>query len=79
MADPEELVVFMKLQFGVEETVIPGVLASRGIPVVLSEHHPARQRRYVELKVPASRLEEARRALEDAKRVGELMDDESHE
>jgi hypothetical protein len=79
MPDSEELVVFMKLKFGVEETVIPGVLASRGIPVVLSEHHPARQRRYAELKIPASRLDEARCALEDAKRLGELMDDETHE
>jgi hypothetical protein len=79
VSDSEELVVFLKLKFGVEEKVIPGVLASRGIPVVLSEYHPARQGRYVELKVPASRLEEARRALEDAKRVGEFMDDETHE
>lgn len=79
MPDSEELVVFMKLEFGVEETVIPGVLASRGIPVVLSEQHPAHQRRYVEIKVPASRLEAARLALEDAKRVGELMDQETDE
>ena len=79
MSDPEEFVIFMKVERGVEETLIPGVLASRGIPVILSEQHPARQRWYVEIKVPASRLEEARRALEDAKKVGELMDQEPDE
>ena len=77
--DSEELVVFMKLERGVEETLIPGVLTSRGIPVVLSEQHPARQPWYVEIKVPASRLEDARRALEDAKQVGKLMDQETDE
>jgi hypothetical protein len=76
MADSEDLVVFMKLEFGVDETVIPGVLASRGIPVFLTERYRARLGSYVEIKVPAARLEDARRALEDAKRVGELMDQE---
>jgi hypothetical protein len=69
----------MRLTFGLEETVIPGVLASRGIPVVLSEHRPAHQARYVEIMVPASRLEEARLALADAKRIGKLMDQETGE
>jgi hypothetical protein len=75
--DPEELVVFMKLERGVEEALIPGVLAGRGIPVVLSEQHPAHQRWHVEIKVHASHIEEARRALEDARQVGELMDQET--
>jgi hypothetical protein len=75
--DPEELVVFMKLERGVETALIPGVLASRDIPVVLSEQHPAHQRWHVEIKVPASRIEEARRALEDAKQFGDLMDQET--
>jgi len=63
MHDSEEFVVFMTLEFGVDETVIPGVLASRGIPVFLTERYVARQRRYVEIKVPAARMEDARRAL----------------
>jgi len=68
--DQEELVVFMTLPFGVEESIIPGVLASRGIPVHVSERYLARQGRYVEIQVPASRLDDARRALDEAKRVG---------
>jgi hypothetical protein len=79
MPDSEDFVVFMKLKFGVDETIIPGVLASRGIPVFLTERYMARQGQYVEIKVPAERLEDARRALEDAKRVGDLMDQESDE
>jgi hypothetical protein len=73
MSNPEELVVFMTLPYGVEESIIPGVLASRGIPVQVSERYLARQGRYVEIQVPASRLEDARRALDDAKRVGERL------
>jgi hypothetical protein len=73
MSDPEELVVFMTLPLGVDESIIPGVLASRGIPVHLSERRLARQGRYVEIQVPASRLEDAQRALDDAKRIGEQL------
>jgi hypothetical protein len=76
MSDSEELVVLMTLERGVEETVIPGVLASRDIPFVLFDHHPARQSWYVEIKVPASRLEDARRALDDAKQVGRTIEPE---
>jgi hypothetical protein len=35
MPDSEELVVFMTLERGVQEMLIPGVLVSRGIPFVL--------------------------------------------
>ena len=77
MSDSEELVVFMTLDRGVEESLIPGVLASRGIPFVLFDQHPGHQGWYVEIKVPASRLEDARRAIEDAKKVGKLLDRES--
>ena len=73
MSHQEELVVFMTLPFGVDESIIPGVLASRGIPVHLSERYLARQGRYVESQVPASRLEDTRRALDDARRVGEQL------
>jgi len=73
MLDHEQLVVFMTLPFGVEESIIPGVLASRGIPVHLSERFLARQGRYVEIQVPASRLADARQALDDAKRVGKQL------
>jgi hypothetical protein len=71
MPNPDELVVFMTLPVGVDESIIPGVLASRGIPFKLLERYLARQGRYVEIQVPASRLEDARQALDDAKRVGE--------
>jgi hypothetical protein len=74
MPDHEALVVFMTLPFGVEESIIPGVLASRGIPVHLSERFLARQGRYVEIQVPASRLADARQALDDAKRVGKQLE-----
>jgi len=60
----------MTLERGVEETLIPGVLASRGIPFQLFEQHSAHQRWYVEIKVPRSRLEDARRALADASKLG---------
>jgi len=76
MSDPEELVLLMTLPFGVEESIIPGVLRSRGIPVFLSEGYLARQGRYVEIRVPASRVEDARRALDDAKRVGKQLESE---
>jgi hypothetical protein len=33
----------------------------------------ARQGRYVEIKVPAERLEDAQRAPEDPRRIGHLM------
>jgi hypothetical protein len=74
MSHREELVVFLTLPLGVEESIIPGVLASRGIPVHLSERYLARQGRYVEIQVPASRLQDARQALDDAKRVGEQLE-----
>lgn len=74
LANPDELVIFMTLPVGVDELIIPGVLASRDIPVHLTERYLARQGRYVEIRVPASRLEDARRALDDAKRVGENLD-----
>lgn len=70
MSNSEEMVTLMTLPWGVEETIIPGVLASRGIRVNLVERYLARQGRYVEIQVPASSLEDARRALEDAKKVG---------
>jgi hypothetical protein len=73
MSDEEKFVVFMTLPRGVDESIIPGVLASRGIPVYLSERYLARQGRYVEIQVPASRLEDARQALDDAKQVGEQL------
>lgn len=73
MSNPEELVIFMTLPFGVEESIIPGVLASRQIPVYVTERYLARQGRYVEIKVRASRLEDARRALDDAERTGEQL------
>jgi hypothetical protein len=77
MSTPEEFVVFITLPVGVDESIIPGVLASRGIPVHLSERYLARQGRYVEIRVPASRLEDARRALDDARKVGDQMESPS--
>jgi hypothetical protein len=43
MPNPDELVVFMALPVGVGESIIPGVLASRGIPFKLSERYLARR------------------------------------
>ena len=77
MTNPDELVLFTTLRQGVDELIIPSVLASRDIPVHLTERYFARQGRYVEIRVPASRLEDARRALDDAKRVGENLTSES--
>ena len=74
MPNQEELAVFITLPFGVEESIIPGVLASRGIPVHLSERFLARQGRYVEIQVPASRLHDARQALDDAKPIGDQLE-----
>jgi len=73
MSNPDELVVFMTFPVGVDESIIPGVLASRGIPFNLSERYLARQGRYVEILVPASRLEDARKALDEAKQVGKQL------
>jgi len=73
MANPDELVLFMTLR-GVDALIIPGVLASRDIPVHLTERYFARQGRSLEIRVPTSRLEDAKRALDDAKRVGEKLD-----
>ena len=77
MSNPDELVIFMTLPVGVDELIIPGVLASRDIPVQLTERYFARQGRYVEIRVPASRLEDAKRALDDAKKVGESLDSDA--
>jgi hypothetical protein len=79
MSNQEELIVFMTLPFGVDESIITGVLTSRDIPVYLSERYLARRGRCVEIQVPASRLEDARRALEDAKRVGQQLKSESED
>ncbi|HET9280956.1 MAG TPA: hypothetical protein VFR24_03235, partial [Candidatus Angelobacter sp.] len=79
MSNPDELVVFMTVPYGVDESIIPGVLASRGIPVYLSERYLARQGQYVVIQVPASRLEEARRALEEAKMVGDQLKPDTEE
>jgi hypothetical protein len=73
MADSNELVVFMTLPQGVEEAIIPGVLASRNVPFVLVDRYLAHQGQYVEVQVPASRLKDARQALADAKKVGKVL------
>lgn len=49
MALSEELITFVTLPFGIEESIIPGVLASRGIPVYMSERYLAHLGRYVEM------------------------------
>lgn len=74
MSNSEELVIFMRLELGVEQTLIPGVLASSGVPFTLLEQH---RERYVLIMVPASRLEQAQRAVDDAKELGKLLKEES--
>jgi len=73
MFKPDELVLFMTLRGG-DALIIPGVLTSRDIPIHLTERYFARQGRSLEIRVPASRIEDAKRALEDAKQVGEQLD-----
>jgi hypothetical protein len=73
MSDSKELVVFMTLPRGVEQAIIPGVLASRNIPFVLVDRYLAHLGSNVEIQVPASRLEDARQALADAKKVGKVL------
>ena len=77
MPDSDELDVFTALKYGVEDTVIPEVLTSWGIPFVRVDHRPAHQQWFVEIKVPRSRLEGARRALDHARHIGELLNDDS--
>jgi hypothetical protein len=77
MSNSEEFTAFMTLPFGVEQSIIPGVLASRGIPFRLFERFLAHQGRSLEIQVPASRLDDARQALNDAKQVGEQLHPES--
>jgi hypothetical protein len=69
MSNPDELVLLMTLR-GVDALIIPGVLESRDIPVHLTERYFARQGRSLEIRVPVSRVEDAKRALDDARRVG---------
>lgn len=77
LSNSDELVLFMTLPIGVDELIIPGVLTSRDIPIHLTERYYARQGRYLEIWVPASRLEDARLALDDAKRVGEKLNSDT--
>ena len=56
MSNPEELVVFMTLPFGVDEFIIPGVRTSRGIRVYLSERFLAHQDLTVVVQVISSEL-----------------------
>lgn len=77
MAGTDELILFMTVPFGIEELIIPGVLSSRDIPFHLTERFLARLGRYAEIRVRASRLEDAMRALEEAKRVGEKQDSDT--
>src|SRR5262245_4262006 len=73
LSDQDELVLFITVR-DFDELIIPGVLTSRDIPIHLTERYFARQGRSLEIRVPASRLEDAKRALDDAKQVGEKLD-----
>jgi hypothetical protein len=75
MPDSESAVIFMILPLGgIDEALIPSVLASRGVPHVVVERFRARLGSYVEIQVPASHLDEARQALKDAIDVGQNLD-----
>ncbi|MGA8555409.1 MAG: hypothetical protein WB630_13405 [Candidatus Acidiferrales bacterium] len=56
MSNQEEFVTFMTLPFGIDESIIPGVLASRGIPVHLVEQYLARQGPMSRFKFPLRAL-----------------------
>lgn len=73
MLDPECYVKFMTLLSPVDEAVIPGVLSSYGVPHLAIERFVGRGGRYIEIQVPASHLDDARRALEDATNAGKQM------
>jgi len=71
VSDSDELAIFDFSDLDVEPVLVPGILSSRNIPFETAERYTAYPRgNYTQILVPASRLADARRALEDAKGSG---------
>jgi hypothetical protein len=69
--DDDELVVFRTCYSALESGLIRGVLESNDIPYLVSDGDYYGMSPYI--KVPASRVEDAERALEEARKMGEQM------
>ena len=67
----DELVVFRTCESELEAGLIRGVLASNDIPYFVSGTDYYNMSSTI--KVPASRVEDAERALEEARKMGEQM------
>ena len=67
--DAERLVTFMVFDAVTEvpSGIIRGILMSRGIPFFFFEHTKAKP---ASITVPASRLKDAKRAVEQARNIG---------
>jgi hypothetical protein len=69
--DDDELVVFRTCYSSLEAGLIRGVLENNEIPFVVSDGDPYNPQ--PSIRVPASRVEDAERALEEARKMGERM------
>ena len=69
--EDDELVEFRECGSPLEAGLIRGVLENNDIPCLVSDRDY--YGRAAILKVPASRVEDAERALEEAQRLGEQM------
>ena len=69
--DDDDLVVFRTCYSSLEAGLIRGVLENNEIPYLVSDGDYYGMSPYI--KVPASRLEDAERALEEARKMGERM------
>src|ERR1035441_9674400 len=67
----DDLVVFRTCYSALEAALIRGVLENNDIPYFVSEGNPYSMAPFI--KVPASRVEDAERALEEARKMGERM------
>ena len=76
MSDSEALVTFMvfdsPLESRAESAIIRGILTSRGVPFFFFE---AVRGKPASISVPASRLEDAKRAVADAKKIGSEIEE----
>ena len=67
----DDLVVFRTCYSALEAGLICGVLENNDIPFFVSEGDPYNMS--PSIRVPASRVEDAERALEEARKMGEQM------
>lgn len=70
MSDSEKLVTFMVFDSegsATESVIIRGILESRGVPFFFFDHTKGKP---ASICVPASRIEDAKRAVTEAKNIG---------